>query len=71
MRLPDPALVLLVGAAGSGKSTWAHQHYRAVEIVSSDALRAVVGSGTADLERHHVPGDWCGDGFARLAGARR
>ena len=50
MRLPDPALVLLVGAAGSGKSTWAAEHYRDVEIVSSDALRAVVGSGTADLD---------------------
>ena len=50
MRLPDPALVLLVGAAGAGKSTWAAEHYRAAEIVSSDALRAVVGSGTADLD---------------------
>ena len=50
VRLPDPALVLLVGAAGSGKSTWAAEHYRDVEIVSSDALRAVVGSGTADLD---------------------
>ncbi len=50
MRLPDPALVLLVGAAGAGKSTWAAEHYRDAEIVSSDALRAVVGSGTADLE---------------------
>ena len=49
VRLPDPALVLLVGAAGSGKSTWAAEHYRDVEIVSSDALRAVVGSGSADL----------------------
>ena len=50
VHLPDPALVLLVGAAGSGKSTWAAEHYRDVEIVSSDALRAVVGSGTADLD---------------------
>ncbi len=50
MQVPDPALVLLVGAAGSGKSTWASRRYRDVEVVSSDALRAVVGSGTADLE---------------------
>ena len=50
MLLPDPALVLLVGAAGSGKSTWAAERYRDVEVVSSDALRAVVGSGTADLD---------------------
>ncbi len=50
MQIPDPALVLLVGAAGSGKSTWAAVRYRDVEVVSADALRAVVGSGTADLD---------------------
>jgi alkanesulfonate monooxygenase SsuD/methylene tetrahydromethanopterin reductase-like flavin-dependent oxidoreductase (luciferase family)/predicted kinase len=49
-RLPDPAVVVLAGAAGSGKSTWAAAHFRAAEVVSSDALRAVVGSGPADLE---------------------
>src|ERR687893_450689 len=49
-RLPDPAVVVLAGAAGSGKSTWAAARYRATEIVSSDALRAVVGSGPADLD---------------------
>jgi alkanesulfonate monooxygenase SsuD/methylene tetrahydromethanopterin reductase-like flavin-dependent oxidoreductase (luciferase family)/predicted kinase len=48
--LPDPALVVLVGAAGSGKSTWAAAHYRPAEVVSSDALREVVGSGPADLD---------------------
>ncbi len=48
--LPDPALVVLVGASGSGKSTWASTHYRVSEVVSSDALRAVVGSGAHDLE---------------------
>ena len=42
MQIPDPALVLLVGASGSGKSTWAAARYRDVEVVSSDALRAVV-----------------------------
>ncbi len=50
VRLPDPALVVLVGASGSGKSTWAAAHYAAYEVVSSDALRAVVGSGPADLD---------------------
>ena len=50
MRLPDPAVVVLVGASGSGKSTWAQARYRAEEIVSSDALRGVVGSGPRDLD---------------------
>ncbi len=50
MRLPDPALVVLVGASGSGKSTWATGRYRTQEIVSSDALRGIVGSGDHDLD---------------------
>ncbi|WP_374454021.1 LLM class flavin-dependent oxidoreductase [Nocardioides sp.] len=50
MRLPDPALVVLVGASGSGKSTWAAEHFRDQEVVSSDALRGVVGSGPHDLD---------------------
>jgi alkanesulfonate monooxygenase SsuD/methylene tetrahydromethanopterin reductase-like flavin-dependent oxidoreductase (luciferase family)/predicted kinase len=57
--LPDPALVVLAGAAGSGKSTWAAARYRTVEIVSSDALRGIVGSGPADL-------DASGDAFELL-----
>ena len=47
MSLPDPAVVVLIGAAGSGKSMWAADHYRRAEIVSSDDLRGVVGSGPA------------------------
>ncbi len=50
MNLPDPALVFLIGPAGSGKSTWAQSRYLPEEIVSSDRLRAVVGSGEADLD---------------------
>jgi alkanesulfonate monooxygenase SsuD/methylene tetrahydromethanopterin reductase-like flavin-dependent oxidoreductase (luciferase family)/predicted kinase len=48
--VPDPALVVLMGAAASGKSTWASGRYRRVEVVSSDELRGVVGSGPADLD---------------------
>ena len=47
--LPDPALVVLIGAAGSGKSTWATARYRPAEIVSADQLRGIVGSGEHDL----------------------
>ncbi len=48
--IPDPALVVLVGASGAGKSVWAQARYRAQEIVSSDDLRGVVGSGRHDLD---------------------
>jgi alkanesulfonate monooxygenase SsuD/methylene tetrahydromethanopterin reductase-like flavin-dependent oxidoreductase (luciferase family)/predicted kinase len=48
--IPNPALIVLVGPAGSGKTTWARSRYASNEIVSSDALRAVVGSGEADLD---------------------
>jgi alkanesulfonate monooxygenase SsuD/methylene tetrahydromethanopterin reductase-like flavin-dependent oxidoreductase (luciferase family)/predicted kinase len=48
--LPDPALVVLVGPSGSGKSVWAAQRYRPDEVVSSDRLRALVGSGEHDLD---------------------
>jgi alkanesulfonate monooxygenase SsuD/methylene tetrahydromethanopterin reductase-like flavin-dependent oxidoreductase (luciferase family)/predicted kinase len=50
VTVPDPALVVLVGASGSGKSTWAAARYRPQEVVSSDALRGVVGSGRYDLD---------------------
>jgi alkanesulfonate monooxygenase SsuD/methylene tetrahydromethanopterin reductase-like flavin-dependent oxidoreductase (luciferase family)/predicted kinase len=42
--------VVLVGASGSGKSAWAATRYRSQEIVSSDDLRSVVGSGPHDLD---------------------
>ncbi len=48
--IPDPALLVLVGPSGSGKSTWAQARYRQAEIVCSDRLRAVVGSGEQDLD---------------------
>jgi alkanesulfonate monooxygenase SsuD/methylene tetrahydromethanopterin reductase-like flavin-dependent oxidoreductase (luciferase family)/predicted kinase len=50
VTVPDPALIVLVGASGSGKSTWAASRYRPQEIVSSDTLRGVVGSGPYDLD---------------------
>ncbi|MFI7586798.1 TIGR03560 family F420-dependent LLM class oxidoreductase [Spongisporangium articulatum] len=50
LRLPDPVLLVLVGASGSGKSHWAGEHFRPEQVVSSDRLRAVVGEGPRDLE---------------------
>ncbi len=46
--IPDPSLVLVVGAAGSGKSTLAARLFASDEIVSSDALRAVLSGDEAD-----------------------
>ena len=48
LRLPDPCLVVLVGATGAGKSAWARAWFHPDAIVSSDRLRAVVGAGERD-----------------------
>jgi F420-dependent oxidoreductase-like protein len=41
-------LVVLVGPSGAGKSTWAAANFRPDQVVSSDALRALVGAGERD-----------------------
>lgn len=46
--LPIPGLVLLVGAAGSGKSSLAGAHFPPTDILSSDALRAAISGDEAD-----------------------
>jgi len=40
LRLPDFCLVLMVGPAGSGKSTFAARHFLPTEVLSSDEFRA-------------------------------
>lgn len=42
LDIPELALVLLIGASSSGKSTFAQQHFLPTEIVSSDFCRALV-----------------------------
>lgn len=49
-RLPAPCVVVLVGASAAGKTTWAADHFGANEVVSSDGLRAMVGTGSDDQE---------------------
>jgi F420-dependent oxidoreductase-like protein len=49
LRLPDPCLVVLVGATAAGKSHWAAQWFHPDRVVSSDRLRAIVGTGERDV----------------------
>jgi F420-dependent oxidoreductase-like protein len=48
VRLPAPCLVVLVGPSGSGKSAWAAAQFRPSQVVSSDAMRGLVGEGEHD-----------------------
>ena len=44
ISIPKTALVLLVGASGSGKSSFAKKHFAQYETVSSDACRGIVSN---------------------------
>lgn len=48
IEVPVPGLVVLIGAAGAGKTTLAARLFAPPEIVSSDALRAAIGGDAAD-----------------------
>jgi F420-dependent oxidoreductase-like protein len=47
--LASPSLVVLVGPVASGKSTWAARWFDPSHVVSSDALRELVGDGAHDM----------------------
>ena len=50
LSLPDLCLVALVGASGSGKSTFANRHFLPTEVVSSDFCRALVSDDENSAE---------------------
>lgn len=49
MKIDKRSLVVLCGAAGSGKSTFAESHFSATEIVSSDRCRAIVSDDEGNM----------------------
>jgi predicted kinase len=49
IALPEPSLVVLVGASGSGKSTFAAGHFKPTEVISSDVCRGLVSDDENDL----------------------
>jgi protein phosphatase len=46
--VPELSLVLIVGASGSGKSTFAHRHFLPTEILSSDVCRGLASDDEND-----------------------
>jgi predicted kinase len=54
VELPDPALVLLVGPAGSGKTTFARRWFAPEEIAGSDDLREAIAGDATDQTRNRA-----------------
>lgn len=48
IKIPHLSLVALIGPSGAGKSTFARQHFRATEVISSDFCRGLVGDDEND-----------------------
>jgi protein phosphatase len=72
LPVTDLSLVVLIGASGSGKSTFARKHFKATEILSSDFCRGLVADDENDQSAsrdafdvlHYIAGK-------RLAAGRR
>jgi protein phosphatase len=48
LAVPDLALVVLIGASGSGKSTFARRNFRPTQVLSSDVCRGLVADDEND-----------------------
>ena len=48
LAIPELSLVVLIGVSGSGKSTFAAQHFKPTEVVSSDVCRGLVADDEND-----------------------
>jgi protein phosphatase len=50
ISIPETSLVVLIGASGSGKSTFARKHFVPTEVISSDACRGLVDDDESSLD---------------------
>lgn len=50
ITIPDFCLVVLIGTSGSGKSTFAAQHFKPTEVISSDFCRGLADDDETSLD---------------------
>src|SRR6266700_1099781 len=48
ITIPELSLVVLIGASGSGKSSFARKHFKSTEVLSSDFCRGLVSDDEND-----------------------
>ena len=50
VTIPELSLVVLVGASGSGKSSFARKHFKPTEVLSSDYCRALISDDENEMD---------------------